>query len=73
MVRPIFAYDQRRRKHKNLGGGGGGTGVVFARAPGLRKYKVPRATPQKADERGGGGDSHPFFSGQFPDIIYIIG
>ena len=49
------------RKHKNLGGGGG-TGVVFARAPGLRKYKVARATPKKADERGGGGgDSHPFF------------
>ena len=43
--------------------------------PGLRKYKVARATPKKADERGGGGggDSHPFFTGQFPDIIYIIG
>ena len=47
---------------------GGGTGVVFARAPGLRKYKVACATPKKADERGGGG-----FPGQFPDIIYIIG
>ena len=35
----------------------------FLRAPGLRKYKVARATPKKADERGG-GDSHPFF---FPD------
>ena len=33
-----------RRKHKYLGGG---TGVVFARAPGLRKYKVARATPKK--------------------------
>ena len=29
--------------------------MVFARAPGLRKYKVTRATPKKADERGGGG------------------
>ena len=54
-------------------------GVVFARAPGLRKYKVARTTPKKADERGGGGGgggggtpTH-FFSGQFPDIIYIIG
>ena len=43
------------RKHNNLGG----TGVVFARAPGLRKYKGG----------GGGGDSHQFY---FPDIIYII-
>ena len=45
-----------RRKHKNLGGG---TGVVFARAPGLRKYKVARTTPKKADERGGGGGGLP--------------
>ena len=40
-------------------GGGGGTGVVFARAPGLRKYKVARTTPKKADERGGGGGGGP--------------
>ena len=49
-----------------------GTGVVFARAPGLRKYKVARATPKKADEQGGGGGGDSL-SGQFPDIIYIIG
>ena len=56
-----------RGKHKNLEG----TGVK-----GLRKYKVARTTPQEADERGGGGGGDwlpPFFSGQFPDIIYIIG
>ena len=62
-----------RRKHTNLGG----TGVVFARAPGLRKYKVASATPKKADERGGGGGGVGlppiFFPGQFPEIIYIIG
>ena len=33
--------------------------VVFARAPGLRKYKVALATPKKADERGGGGGLPP--------------
>ena len=44
--------------------------------PGLRKYKVARATPKNADERGGGGGGGTpthFFPGQFPDIIYIIG
>ena len=29
--------------------------MVFACAPGLRKYKFVCATPKKADERGGGG------------------
>ena len=36
--------------------------MVFARAPGLSKYKVARTTPQKADERGGGGGLPPIFS-----------
>ena len=53
----LIWLDQRRRKHKNLGGDGRG----FARAPGLRKYKVARATPKKADERGGGGGLPPIF------------
>ena len=46
-----------RRKHKKFRGRG--TGVVFARPPGLRKYKVFRAIPKKADERGGGGGGTP--------------
>ena len=70
----MMAHIHWRRKHNNLGGGGG-TGVVFARAPGLRKYKVARATPKKLMSGGGGGGGTPthFFPEQFPDIIYIIG
>ena len=57
--------------HKFRGDGRG----FCARHAGLRKYKVARATPKKADERGGGGGGLPpiFSPGQFPDIIYIIG
>ena len=54
---------------------GGGTGVVFARAPGLRKYKSLAQLPKMMSGGGGGGGGLPsiFFPGQFPDIIYIIG
>ena len=41
--------------------------MVFARAPGMRKYKVARATPKKADERGGGG------GGGLPPIFFLSG
>ena len=68
----IYNLDIRQSYHVYLGfsplaaeaqkfRGGGGTGVVFACAPGLRKYKVARATPKIADERGGGTPTHFFF------------
>ena len=47
--------------------------MVFARAPGLRKYKVARAIP---NERGGGGGTptHFFFPDNFrTSFTYWVG